>query len=125
MSEIIHRKKNFGGRETAQQVHAELAWYGERCHACGSPPALKASVFLWLADMTVQSREAVMFEIGMGRIAPIRTPRGMAVRWVTKVACSTCAPALERALARKTPSWAMVELDRGPGPDAPIVQVAG
>ena len=122
--EIIHRRKNFDGRETAQQVHAELAWFGEKCHACGGPPALKVHVFLLLSDMTAATREAVMFEIGMGRVAPVHGPRGMAVRWTTKVACARCAPALERAAARGTPSWACVEIDRGPGPDSPIVGVA-
>lgn len=121
--EVIHRRKNFGGQETAEQVHAELAWYGEKCGACGGPPALKVRVYLVLADMTVQSREAVMFEIGLGRIAPIRGPRGWAVLWASKVACRNCAPALERAVARKAPSWAAVTFDRGPGPDSPIVGV--
>jgi hypothetical protein len=121
--EVIHRRRNFDGRETAEQVHAELAWYGEKCGFCGAPPALKVNVFLLLSDMTTESREAVMFEIGMGRVSPIRGPRGWAVRWATKVACRSCAPALERAVARKAPSWACVEIDRGPGADSPIVGV--
>lgn len=121
--EVVHRKKPFGGRETAEQVHAELAWYGEKCHACGGPPALRVRVYLVLADMTVQSREAVMLEIGLGRIAPIRGPRGLAVMWASKVACRGCSPALERAVARRAPSWAEVAFDRGPGADSPIVGV--
>lgn len=123
MSEIIHRTKNFGG-QIAQQVHADMAWYGQRCDACKGPPSLKVFVYLVLADMTVQTREAVEFEIAMGRIQPIRGPRGMAVLYASKVACSSCAPALERAVARRVPSWAHVVFDRGPGADSPIVAVA-
>lgn len=122
--DIIHRRKNFGGLETAEQVHAELAWFGQKCNACGGPPALKVRVFLRLVDMSVASREAIMLEIGLGRISPIRGPSGWSVLWATKVACRRCAPALERAAARQAPSWACVEFERGPGPDSPIVGVA-
>lgn len=122
MSEIIHRTKNFGG-QSAQQVHAELAWYGQRCDGCKGPPALKVFVYLVLADMTVESREAVEFEIAMGRVQPIRGPRGLSVLWASKVACSSCAPTLERAVARRVPSWAHVVFDRGPGADSPVVAV--
>lgn len=121
--EIIHRKRNFDGRETAQQVHAELAWWGMRCDACGGPPALRVQVYLLLSDMTVETREAILLEIGLGRISPIRGPNGLAVRWASKVACALCAPALERVAARDVPSYACVTLDRGPGPDSPIVAV--
>lgn len=37
--------------------------------------------------------------------------------------CKQCQPMFERALA-KLPSWVLVELNRGPGPDKPIVGFA-
>jgi len=36
--------------------------------------------------------------------------------------CKACAPALEKSLA-KLPSWMIVEINRGPGPDKILVEV--
>jgi hypothetical protein len=119
---VIHRKKLFDGRETAQQVHAELAWYGLSCGSCGGPPALQVQVFALLSDLSPNARLVMGIEIENKRVDPIKTPKGTAVRMSHAVACSMCAPALERAAARG-PSWAWVELDRGPGADNPIVGV--
>lgn len=122
-NEIIHRRKNFGGLETTQQVYAEMAWGGMKCDACGGPPALRVQVFLLLSDMTADTRAAIELQIALGKISPIRGPKGTAVRWCSKVACARCAPALERAAAKGVPSYCCVEIDRGPGPDSPIVAV--
>ena len=57
----------------------------------------------------------VMLRGGDGQPAPH-------VRMTTAYACRACTPAMERVLARG-PSWAVVEINRGPGPDRPVVGV--
>ena len=52
----------------------------------------------------------------------IQTKHGPYVRVSTTFACKQCTPALERVVA-KQPSWAIVDINKGPGPDKPIFQV--
>lgn len=122
MSEIRHRKKLFGGRETAQQVHAEMAWWGMSCGSCGGPPALRVQIFAYLSDLDATARQVMAMEIEAKRVDPLKTKDGTLVRMSEAVACAMCAPRLERAAA-KAPSWAHVDLDRGPGADTAIVGV--
>lgn len=124
MGETIHRKKLFGGRMTAQQIHAKYAWHGRKCDGCGAPPAMRIQVFVALQDMEVKLREAMMVEIAMRRVVTKMTVLGTAVRTTFVHACERCGPAAQRAAARG-PSYAMVDLDVGPGPDKPIVGVIG
>lgn len=123
MSEILHRKKLFGGRETAQQIHAEMAWGGRKCDGCGQPPAIRIQVFVALADMEVHLREAVQLEIARGKIHRVQMKQGPAVRVSCMHACRFCQVTAERVAARDAPSYAIVDIERGPGPDKPIVGV--
>lgn len=123
MSDIIHRRKLFGGRPAAE-VYAEDAWPGARCSGCGSSHVvLRVQVFIALSDMSAQLRDRTRIELALRRVHPVRTKRGTAVRWSEQFACGNCRASLIRAAARG-PSYAIVDIDEGPGPDVPIVGVA-
>lgn len=122
MGEIIHRSKLFGGRMTAAELHAKYAWGGAKCSACGGPPAMRVQVFLVLADIEAGQRFVLLREIALGRIRAVRMGPGPAVKYSDAYACSRCSPALERQAAR-APSYALIDIDRGPGPDNPVVGV--
>jgi hypothetical protein len=122
MADIIHRKKLFDGRPAAE-VYAETAWPGKRCSGCGGPPAMRVQVFVALADMSVSTREAILYEIAFRRIDTVRTKRGPAIKTSEALACRLCSVALERAVARHAPSYALIDFELGPGPETPIVGV--
>lgn len=122
--DIIHRRKLFGGRITAHEIHAKYAWNNRRCDACGGPTAIRVQIFVALRDMSAAVREAVEVEIALGRIHAKSTINGPAVRTSFMHACSGCSMAAERAAARG-PSFAMIDIDRGPGVDKPVVGVIG
>ncbi len=123
MSEILHRRKLFGGRPAAE-VYAEDAWPGARCNGCGSSHVtIRVQVFVALADMAADLRHRAMIELALKRVWPVKTKRGTAIRWSEQYACRLCQPALERAAARGY-SFAIVDIDRGPGPEVPLVGVA-
>lgn len=122
---IIHRKKLFDGRYTAEELNAKLAWGDHKCDGCGGPPAIRISVYVALNDMEMTLRHAVMFEISQGRINTVPTTNGDAVRTSFVHACKNCQATAERAAARGAPSFAIVDIQRGPGPDAPMIQVVG
>jgi len=122
MVDILHRRKLFNGRPAAE-VYAEDAWPGARCGGCrSSHVVLRVQVFIALADMSADLRHRAMFELALRRVHPVKTKRGTAVRWSEQFACRGCRAALIRAAARG-PSYAIVDLDEGPGPDVPIVGV--
>lgn len=121
MAEIIHRRKLFGGRPAAE-VYAETAWPGAKCTGCGGPPALRVQLFVALQDMELTLREKVLYEIAFRRIHTLRTKRGLAIRWSEAYACRLCQASLERTAA-KAPSYFLVDLERPPSPEAPIVGV--
>jgi len=122
MANTIHRSKLFGGRPAAE-VYAEDAWPGARCGGCrSSHVVLRVQVFIALADMSADLRHRAMVELALRRVHPVKTKRGTAVRWSEQFACSGCQASLERAAARGY-SFAIVDIDRGPGPEVPIVGV--
>lgn len=120
---IIHRDKLFGGQVTAEELHAKLAWGGANCSACPSPAAMRVQIFVALRDMSANLRRAVEIQVALGNIHTVPTALGPAVRTSYQFACHRCSPALERAAARG-PSYAIVDIDRGPGPDRILVGVA-
>jgi hypothetical protein len=122
MADIIHRKRLFDGRPAAE-VYAETAWPGKVCTGCGGkPPAIRVQIFVALQDMSAQLREVALYEIALRRLNTVRTKRGPAIRTGEAYACRLCQASLERTAAR-APSYAMVDLERGPGPETPIVGV--
>jgi hypothetical protein len=46
----------------------------------------------------------------------VQTVHGPHIRLTTVYACKACTPAAEK-VAAKAPSWAIVDIHRGPGPD--------
>jgi len=127
-SEVIHRSKLFGGVRTAEDVHAR---HGLRdpCAIKGCPnlPVIQIKMFM-LHDEFVQRnpRMATMIALSNpnGKYIPCTpTTFGPMVRFSTVNACRTHQRDAERAAA-KAPSYVLVEIDRGPGADKPIVQVA-
>lgn len=122
MAEIIHRRKLFNGRPAAE-VYAEDAWPGAKCSGCGGrPPVIRVQVFIALSDMSAEIRNRALVELALRRVHAVRTKRGMAVRWSEQYACRLCRASLERATARG-PSFCMVDIERPPGPEVPIIAV--
>jgi hypothetical protein len=122
MGDTIHFKKLFGGRASAQEIHAKYAWHRQKCSACGQPPAMRVQVFLLINDMEASLREAIKVQIALKAIRTTKTDHGIAVKWSDVYACKNCQPTCERQAAR-APSYAIVDIDRGPSPDRPVVGV--
>ena len=120
----IHRKQLFGGRETAAEVHARLGWRG-RCSAhvagppCGGTPVIRIMSFMPVTDFRARAPW-----IAEALIAPrvVRMTYGPMVRIGKVLACAHHRQEAERAAAR-APSCVLVEIDRGPGAERPVVQV--
>lgn len=127
-AEKIHRSKLFGGVATAQEVHAKYG-FRQACQAtgCGATPVIQIKMFM-LHDEFVQRNPQMATMIAMsnpgGKYIPCTpTTFGPMVRFSTVAACRTHQKDAEMAAA-KAPSYVLVEIDRGPGADKPIVQVA-
>ena len=109
--------------KTAQQVHAELAFPAHaRCHGCGGPPINRAIVMAPLDELRRRGQIPEHVRLSdpalMSVIIPIRESADttkLYVRMSCVYSCLTCAAELEKALA-KTPSWCIVEINRGPNP---------
>lgn len=120
---IIHRAKLFQGRTTAMDLHRELAWGGHRCDGCGAKDtAIRIQTFVLLKDMSMATRMAIEFQISIRKLHTAKFRDGEAIRTGVIHACPRCSPAAERAAAQG-PSFAIVDIDRGPGEDKPMVQV--
>lgn len=119
---VVHRKKLFGGRQTAQEVHAAHAFpHDARCAGCGRAGGLqtRAIVFAPLDKMNALDPD---FETIMC-VDPMRfqsvllpTKYGLMVKISTAYACPPCTPALGKSLA-KLPDYLLVDLNYGPGAD--------
>lgn len=123
--EIIHRKVLFGGVETAMEVHARLGWRG-RCH-CGGAPVVQIRTFMLLEDAIKASPEYVGMIMmtnpdGSMQVPVQKTKFGDMIRVASVLACRHHQKELEIAAARG-PSNALVEIDRGPGAERPVVAV--
>lgn len=121
-AEVIHRDKLFGGRYTAHELHVKLAWNNAKCSACGAGPAIRIRVMIALDDMSLETRSAIEIEIALKRVKSVMTVKGWAICASQMFACKSCRMTAEIAAA-KGPSYAMVDIDRGPGEDKPIVGV--
>lgn len=127
-AEIRHRKQLFGGRYTAEEVHRSASFpKGAVCGGCrSSKVAIRARTFVPFADFVKNMPELAMQMAAAngGSIPCVDFKHGRHVRVGDAYACDLCAGALERALARG-PSWVVVDIERGPGPERPVVQVTG
>jgi len=123
---VIHRSKLFGGVRTAQEVYAEMG-FRAKCTKCGGPPVIQVKMFMH-HDEFVKRAPLLAIQIaatnpGGPGIPCTPTTFGPFVRYATVTACSVHQKDLERTAA-KAPSYVLVEIDRGPGADKPLVQVA-
>ena len=133
MSKIIHRKKLFGGRETAQEVQARLGFPPDaRCSGCKRGKGALKSVArtFWPIDellkrdpvssLLMQSNPAKFMEL------VTQTKHGPHVRMSTTYCCAdtSCQRAFQLALT-KLPSWVLVDRNDGPGADTIVSGWAG
>lgn len=126
-SAIIHRTKLFNGQKTAEEIHRQFG-IRRRCEICGGPPVIRVKLMMLAKDAERLSPEwcaAIAATNPDGPFIPtIPTTYGPMVRFSDAVACMHHRKELESAAA-KAPSFVLVEIDRGPGADNPIVQVPG
>ena len=123
---VVHRTKLFGGRRTAAEVHAQHG-FRRRCEKCGGPPSIQIKMFM-LHDEFVKRAPLLAAEIAASNasgpyVPAVETKFGNMVMYAKVTACRMHAKELEH-MAAKAPSYVMVEIDRGPGPENPIVQVS-
>jgi hypothetical protein len=125
MSKKRHIRRFDGGRSTPQEYHAMHAFpVGTRCAGCGGRPSIRALVMVPSDD----AERSGMIPVGAGvaphlfpQLAPVlvRLKDGGSDRWFIRISktysCTLCQAALERTLA-KAPSWAVVDISRGPDP---------
>lgn len=123
MSEIIHSKKLFDGKQTAREVWAETVLGGIKC-PCGLDATVSCKVFWPLDECTKRGPEllaAVASHHG-GKVPIMEFTHGKHVRTGIAYSCDICRPELEKQAA-KAPSWAVVEISDGPGKDKIVGQV--
>lgn len=121
-TEVVHRR-TFENRYgcTPEEYHRQHAFHpSARCAGCRSQKvAVRAITLVPLDELRKRDPAfdllATRDPAGMMKLlVPLK--HGPHVRVSTAYACQACAPALEREAARSTPSWAIVEFNRGPGP---------
>lgn len=130
---VIHRSKLFKGRKTAEEVHREYGMRG-RCSLCGGAPVIlvrmlaliedvkKQSMPYWVALCQSAASNGQVDNAGNVKVPYVNTTYGKMIRISQALACRDHRKDLEVTAAR-APSWVLVEIDRGPGADNPVVQV--
>ena len=125
--ERLHRRKLWNGRCTSEEVWRQHLPQDARCGGCGSSKvAMRVRTFVPL-DWLLNKAPQLAMEIAAkneGRLHLVDFTHGKHVRVGDAFACDLCKKALEQEAA-KAPSHVTVQIDRGPGPDNPIVQVVG
>ena len=122
----IHRKKLFGGRATAEEMHAKYAFPPDaKCGGCGKRGGLQTRCII-LAPVDEVKRRDPYFNL-ISEVNPqeflrmiMPTRYGPMIRISTSYACPMCTPALERAMA-KAPDYCIVDIHRGVGKDKIVV----
>lgn len=125
-----YRKKLFDGRTTVQDVWRQHVVHRNLCCKCQSRAIIEGHLF-WPVEDFEKDHPALAVQIASEHQGGIpfvsfRSAGGVKRDFVhlpTLYACGNCARDMERMLAR-APSYVVVEVRRGPGPDAPSVQVA-
>ncbi|KKN72063.1 hypothetical protein LCGC14_0414580 [marine sediment metagenome] len=124
MGENLHRKKLFGGLQTAEEYHSEHAFPpNARCQGCKTRGVTTRIIVYYPVD-EVKKRDpafAAISEVSPQKFLALlmQTKSGPMVRISTVYACKQCTPTIEKAAA-KGPSWALVDINRGPGPDKAV-----
>lgn len=126
----IHRKKLFNGEGTAEEIHAKYGFPpGAKCMGCGKHPGVGGITlrsFMSVKDLKEKDPDGfgLVCEMYPDKVAQMLVPMMGAdgkpvpyVRISTVYACKSCAPAAEVGAARNAPSYAIVDVTRGPKPD--------
>ena len=123
--EVIRRSRLFGGRRTAQEIHAEYGFRG-RCLLCSGPPVIRVKMFMTLNEFVSQSPQMAAQIVATNPDGPFIPTTlmtfGPMVKFSDVLSCLLHRKELE-VEASKAPSYVLVEIDRGPSADRPVVQV--
>ena len=95
-----------------------------RCQHCKTPRVSVRSVVFWPMSDVVKDGVMTAEQVANGAGAPLmlqlRDPVSKSVRnyirYSMAYACTQCAPAMEKVLARDLPSYVVVDITRGPDP---------
>lgn len=117
-----HNRKFMNGEMTPEECHQKYAFAkGTKCAGCGRPPLSTIRVLYPLDELVKRDGNFVgtmlMKDPEAFKKMCVETTEGILVRVSTVYACKSCTPAAERAAAKGSPSWCVVEINRGPGPD--------
>lgn len=118
--EVLHRKRFMGGRETPNEVSRRLG-IAKQCIVCKRPGAIRIRVFMPLDEAMQRAPNliaAIMASNPDGpKVPTVKFKDGSTVREFIKASdsafCDHCKVEAERTAAT-APSWAVVEIDRGP-----------
>ena len=118
MSSNIHRRQLFGGR-AAEEVHAEYAFPpNAKCVGCGGRPMVRGIVMMELDEAKKNPALSLLMKLSpedfVKQLVKIRGSDGKPENYVrvsATYACKSCAPTMEKALA-KAPSHCIVEINR-------------
>ncbi len=117
----LHMKRFMDGRLTPQELHQKLG-FGKPCIVCGGPPAIRIRVFMPLEEAMKVAPElcaGIMASNPDGPYVPtvkMKNTSGsefQAMKASDCCFCANCKVGAEREAA-KGPSWAIIEIDRGP-----------
>lgn len=128
MTKTIHRKKLFGGRMTAEEVHQKYGFpRGAKCAGCGAPPLIRAIVMMEMKEAmknpAVEALAVLDPQELLKQTVQIKTSDGGQkpyFRCSVVYSCKQCRKQMEKQMA-KAPSHCIVEINRGPGTDKVIV----
>lgn len=116
-------QKFLAGDLTAQETHRAAAFHAHPC-LCGRPAVVRIKVLVQLDELIKRQPEMVAQicasnSDGSWTVPTIPTKYGQMVKVSDIGACEVCRADAEKAAARG-PSWAVVEIDRGPNPNEAV-----
>lgn len=114
-------KKFMNGAISVQEYHITHAFPEDARCLCAAKPAVRAIIMVPYDEalkrgMIPEGHEASNDLLGRMLLLKGADGRGEPhFRWSTVYSCRQCQPAFEKELA-KAPSWAVVDINRGPDP---------
>ena len=130
-------RKFDNGNRTPQQYHEQFAFPPHaRCSGCGHRPSIRAIVLYPAAECVkanlVPPLELVDWNSPVGKAitgAIVHINEGGADKIYMRLpiiySCKGCSSAMEKMLAKDVPSWAIVEINRGPDPTERVLVGVG
>lgn len=119
---VIHRKKLFGGRTTAEDLHSKLA-VRSQCRYCGSPGNFRVRLLATVEELLIHNPTWCATVAAMNPSGPFvpsfETKYGRMTCFSDMAFCKGCRVRVEKEAAQMTMkrSWVLVDFDWGPGPD--------